>query len=74
MERAHTLQQINGLLSNLSNEKLKEVADFASFLHNKQQQAEFQRGIEKLAEQSGALDFLENDECIYTLDDITAKY
>jgi hypothetical protein len=74
MKRITTLQKTVKLLAILSEEKLKEAADFIYFLHEKQQKDEFQSGIQKLIELSASFDFLDTEECIYTLDDIEEKY
>jgi hypothetical protein len=74
MKRALVIQKTTQLLTALSDEQLKEAADFVSFLHERQRKGEFQNEIQKLVELSGAFDFLDSDECIYTLDDIIEKY
>ncbi len=55
-------------------EKAADVADFADYLLKKQEEQILQRGIEKLVQQSQAFNFLNDDEQLYTAEDIKERY
>lgn len=55
----------------LSDEQLREVT---GYVLKKHEEYLLQSGIEKLVEQSQTFQFLNNDEGLYTTDDIKEKY
>jgi len=54
--------------------KIKEVEDFAEFLLSKVDDKILVEGIQKLASDSKAFEFLKDEEDIYTVNDIKEKY
>jgi len=54
--------------------KIKEVSDFTDFLLSKIDDKIIQEGIQKLVSESKAFDFLNNEEDLYTVDDLKEKY
>lgn len=58
----------------LSAKKAGEVSDFADRILKKHEEFTLQNGIEKLAEQSRAFQFLNDEEDLYTAEDIKEKY
>tara|TARA_R100000027_G_C2202618_1_gene80443 strand:+ start:225 stop:515 length:291 start_codon:yes stop_codon:yes gene_type:complete len=57
-------------LSKLSQEQVQEVEDFASFILKRQDENSIRKGIQKLSESSGSFDFLEEEEILYSVDDL----
>ena len=43
-------------------------------LNKYNEEIELQKGIERIAEESGSLKFLEDEEAIYTVNDLKEKY
>ena len=54
--------------------KIKEVSDFTDFLLSKIDDKIIQEGIQKLVSESKAFDFLNNEEDLYTVNDLKEKY
>ncbi len=54
--------------------KIKEVHDFADFLLTKIDDKIILEGIQKLTSNSKALDFLKDEEDLYTVNDLKEKY
>ena len=54
--------------------KIKEVHDFADFLLTKIDDKFTLEGIQKLAKDSKAFDFLKDEEDLYTVNDLKEKY
>lgn len=61
-------------LSKLSDQKLKEVSDFAEFLLNRIENQMMTEGIQKLATDSKTFKFLEDEEDLYSVSDLKEKY
>ena len=74
MTREVLIQNTVVRLSKLPNEKLKEVSDFTEFLLAKLENEIFNDGILQVAASSESLKFLEDDEDLYTADDVKEKY
>ena len=74
MTRNMMLKKTVSAISRLPENKLAEVADFVDFLLRKQEDNYMQKGIEELAVESGALDFLNEEEELYSVSDVKEKY
>lgn len=74
MTRETLIQDTMVRLSKLPNEKLKEVSDFAEFLLSKLDNEMFNEGILKVVTTSKSYDFLDDDDDLYTVNDIIEKY
>ncbi len=74
MSRETLIQDTIVRLSKLPNEKLKEVSDFAEFLLGKVEKEVFNEGILKVAASSTSFKFLEEEEDLYTIEDVKEKY
>jgi len=61
-------------LSKLPNDKVREVSDFTEYILKKYEEETLQNGIEKLVSDSTAFQFLNDDEDLYTVNDIIEKY
>ena len=65
-----TLKAIN----QLPEDKAEEISDFADFVFKKYEEQELIKGIQKLASESNAFDFLETEEELYTVSDLKVMY
>jgi hypothetical protein len=61
-------------LAKLSDQKLREVSDFAEFLLNKIDDQLITQGIQKLASDSKSFKFLESEEELYSKSDLKERY
>jgi hypothetical protein len=74
MTREAIIQKTIKTLNMLPAEKAGEVADFADYVLKKHEELTLQNGIEKLVEKSEAFQFLNDEEDLYTAEDIKEKY
>lgn len=74
MTREKLIKKTVDSLSKLPDQKIKEVADFADFLLSKIDDQIIVEGIQKMAAESKAFAFLEDEEDIYTVEDLKEKY
>ncbi|HEY8783369.1 MAG TPA: hypothetical protein VIM16_17210 [Mucilaginibacter sp.] len=75
MTKDTVIEKTIKILNLLPKEKLVEVAGFADFIFKKHKEHTMQNGIERLIEEgSQALQFLNDDEYLYTIEDIKEKY
>jgi len=58
------------ILSKLPNDKIREVSDFSEYILKKYEKETLQKGIEKLVSDSNAFQFLNDEEDLYTVNDI----
>lgn len=62
-------------LQKLPPEKIEEATDYISYILRKHDDELLQKGIEKIASEPGAFDFLnEDDDNLYTLNDAIEVY
>ena len=61
-------------LSKLPNDKVREVSDFTEYILKKYEEETLQSGIAKLVSDSNAFQYLNDDEDLYTVNDIIEKY
>jgi hypothetical protein len=74
MPRETLIKKTIKTLSKLPPEKVKEVSDFAEFIFKKYEDEILLKGLEKLASDSKVFYFLNDDEDLYTLEDLKEKY
>ncbi len=74
MTREALIQKTVKTLNMLPAEKAGEVADFAEYILKKHEEYILQTGIETLVEQSQSFQFLNDEEDLYTIEDIKEKY
>lgn len=67
---ANTIDKI----SQLPDIKIKEINDFADFLLNKIDDKIILEGIQKLVSDSKSFDFLNQEEDLYTVEDLKERY
>lgn len=74
MTRETLIKKTIDNLTKLPDQKLKEVSDFAEFLLNRIENQLMTEGIQKLVSDAKTFKFLENEEDLYSLDDLKERY
>jgi hypothetical protein len=74
MNRDTLIKQTLKNLSKLPQDKVREISDFADFIMKKHEEETLQKGIEKLVSHSKSFDFLNEEEDLYSLDDLKEKF
>ena len=74
MTRESILKMTIDSISKLPDQKIKEVADFADFLLSRLESQLVTQGIQELASQSRAFDFLKEEEDLYSVKDLKERY
>ena len=75
MSKQELIEIALGKLQKLPKDKIEEATDFISFMLRKYDDETLQKGIETIASEPGAFDFLkEDDNDLYTLDDAIEIY
>ncbi len=66
----YTLKAIN----RLPEEKAEEISNFAQFIIKQYEEQQLTVGIQKMASESHAFDFLNHEEDLYSIDDLKEVY
>ena len=74
MLRQELIQKTVNYLDALPDDKISEITDFVEFLYQKFEDNILREGIKQLSSRSGSFKFLEDEEDLYTLDDIKETY
>ena len=74
MNRNLIIENIQGKLNRLPDNQLQEMNDFADFLLSKIDEKITVEGIKKLIQNSKSFEFLQEDEDLYTVNDLKEKY
>ena len=74
MTREALIQKTLSALAKLPQDKAGEVAHFAEYILKKYDEEILQNGIEKLAENTKAYDFLKTEENLYTVADLKERF
>lgn len=74
MSKKELIEKTIHTLEKLPNEKIAEVSDFADSILQKNEDNVLLQGIAQLTAQSKSYEFLEDDEELYTLNDIKETY
>ena len=74
MSRAEIIEKTINALNKLPESKGEEVADFADFMLKKTEEENLQSGIHYSIEHSDTFSFLNEEEELYTLDDLKEKF
>ncbi len=74
MPRETLIKKTIKTLSKLPPDKVKEVSDFAEFMYKKYEDEILLKGIEKLVSDSKVFYFLNDEEELYTVEDLKEKY
>jgi hypothetical protein len=74
MSRQELIDNTILILNKLPEKKIEEVSNYAEFLLSKIDDKIILRGIQKLANQSKSYKFLEEEEDLYTVNDLKERY
>jgi threonine synthase len=74
MTRETLIKKTIDNLSKLPDQKLKEVSDFAEFLINRIENQLMTEGIQELVSTSKLYQFLEDEEELYTVEDLKERF
>jgi len=74
MTRETLIKKTIDNLTKLPDNKLKEVSDFAEFLLNRIENKIITEGIQKLVTDSKSFQFLEDEEDLYSADDLKERF
>lgn len=74
MNRETILKKAIDKLNKLPDSKVEQVSDFIEFLLHKTEEFKLQQGILKLVSDSDSFAFLEEEEDLYTVEDLKEKY
>lgn len=74
MTKEALIQQTIDTISQLPEDNISEVADFAAFLLSKYEDRILTKGIEKLVSDSESFSFLKEDAAEYGVDDLRERY
>jgi hypothetical protein len=74
MDRQIVIEKTIKYLNLLPESKAEEVLDYIEYLYNKSEDALLTEGITRLAAQSKSFKFLNDEEDLYTFDDIKERY
>ena len=74
MKRQAIVQRTLRAMGLLPLEKAEEVSRYAEFLMKQYEEHQLTLGIQELAETGGVYSFLEQEEDLYTEDDLLEKY
>lgn len=74
MSKQKLIEDTISKINRLSDEKLAEVNDFVDFLLSKMDDRMIQENLQNLSSQSKALKFLDQEEDLYTVNDLKERY
>jgi len=74
MLRQELIQKTVNYLEALPDDKIVEIKEFVESLYQKYEENILQEGVIRLNSQSKSFKFLEDEEDLYTLDDIKETY
>ena len=74
MSKQELIDKTIAALRKLPADKIAEVSDFTDFILQKSEDKQIVSDIEQLSAQSKSYKFLEEEEDIYTLNDVKAPY
>jgi hypothetical protein len=74
MERKELIENTFNKISQLPDLKIKEIHDFAEFLLMKIDDQILQQGIQELASSSSAFSYLNEEEDLYSVNDLKERY
>jgi molybdenum cofactor biosynthesis enzyme MoaA len=74
MKRENLIREIIVNMSKLPNQNLIELSNFIDFLMSKNENLQLVEGIQKLSIDSKAFRFIEDEEELYSLEDLKEVY
>ncbi|GAA4469141.1 hypothetical protein GCM10023189_55640 [Nibrella saemangeumensis] len=74
MTRQAIIERTLKAINQLPEEKAEEISDFAEFMMRQYEEQQISKGIQWLTANSQAFDFLNDEEDLYTEEDLKEKY
>ncbi len=74
MTRQAIIERTLKAINQLPEDKAEEISDFAEFMMKQYEEQQLTKGIQRLTTSSHAFDFLNDEEELYTEDDLKEKY
>ena len=74
MSRQELIESTLNKIKQLPDYKIKEVEDFAGYLLSRIDDDMIRKAAQKLSSDSKTFEFLEDDEDLYTVNDVKEKY
>ena len=74
MKRQLIIERTLKAINQLPEDKAQEISDFADFVFKRYEEHELTNGIQKMASESQAFDFLSSEEEIYSVADLKEIY
>ena len=74
MDKKLLLKNLLEKISRLPEDKIDELEDLADFLLHKYEEESLQKEMEVIASDTNSLKFLNDEEELYTIDDIKERY
>ena len=74
MSKQELINRTLEIVSKLPSEKIQEVKDFADFILKKLDDETLQKGLKELVSKSKSYEFLNDEEDLYTVEDLKEKY
>lgn len=74
MSRQEIIERTISIIRQLPEDKAEEISDFADFVLKKHEEYLLRIGLQTLASESKAFDFLEKEDDIYTVSDLKEVY
>lgn len=74
MSKQELIEKTIAALQKLPADKVAEVSDFTDFILQRNEDKEIVAGIERLSAKSKSYKFLDEEEDLYTLNDVKAPY
>ncbi|MDQ3845866.1 MAG: DUF2281 domain-containing protein [Bacteroidota bacterium] len=74
MTRQAIIERTLKAINQLPEEKAEEISDFAEFIMKQYEEQQLSKGIQRLTAGSKAFDFLNDEEDLYTEEDLKEKY
>lgn len=74
MTRDSVLEKAIQTIKKLPNDKVQEVSNFISFLLKQYEEEQLTQGIQKISGDSNTFEFLNQEEEIYSLNDLKEVY
>jgi hypothetical protein len=74
MSKEELIKKTIAAMQQLPADKVAEVSDFTQFILQRNEDKQITEGIAQLSSQSKSYDFLNEEEDLYTLNDVKAPY
>ncbi len=74
MTRQMIIEKTVNIISQLPQDKAEEISDFADFIIKKYEEQAISYNIQKLASESKAFNFLNEEEDLYSIEDLKLRY